>query len=365
MKEMPKLKTHEKKFLTKAAKWIAAPLTAGVMLISGNALAKKKGTDIFQIEGPVISCHVKNECMHRVKKGDSLFRLTDSGKTFLMELKTTDVDEKGVAFEFKMEFFMSETIHGKFRINYNGTRTEFPQMGLLKDWKSWNVEKTTDPKVAKVVLPLAFSQPAREKKETRIVRAGEFVPIGNTKFSASTFGLQLTKVDDKGVEFVPLESVFMSDFPTAPKVRINYGEERRIGELALWFSVKARKAEKPGSAVLEITHTLDYSEMKRTASAKLNPTKKTCNVPSNPNAGDVIPVCARKMDLFGITKAPFDTAVQHRLDEVRGKYKYLKIEPSVEKGVIRGLFVTTSLYGSGDTLMVDWFDYVATGVKPK
>jgi hypothetical protein len=89
-----------------------------------------------------------------------------------------------------------------------------------------------------------------------------------------------------------------------------------------------------------------------------------CAEPLNPRPGDRIPECARRTDYFGIPEALFNSAARRRLEEVRRRYDYMRIEPNVEDGRIRGVFVTTSIYGSGDTEMWGWFEYISTGAKP-
>jgi hypothetical protein len=152
---------------------LAVPLVTGLML-GGKAEAKDKkpkgepipATSIFSgkikkckgLIGEAIIVSPKDKCKFSVKKGDHIFKLE-----FLTEvaghfgIKVLDVDRKGVTFELQMELYMSEHATGKFRINYDGTMSPWLKKRSLGIKKTLKVERTKNPKVAKVTLNKDFS----------------------------------------------------------------------------------------------------------------------------------------------------------------------------------------------------------------
>jgi hypothetical protein len=92
---------------------------------------------------------------------------------------------------------------------------------------------------------------------------------------------------------------------------------------------------------------------------------QTCLDPEKTKAGEPIAFCARKEELFRIQKTELSNEALERLEEVKKIYSDLMIRPKLENNDIVGLYVTPTLYGSGDTMMMGWFSYVSSGKKPK
>lgn len=273
MAEAMRPSTPENKGLVKrAAKWVAAPLAAGLLSLGCGAGVKNTGTatpknatatavsrsmllpssarnEIDQmarrirtapastqpasasapycghqrppaiIRGPVMSCPNKNECvlLSLVKKGDSLLKITDgpTGNLFV-EVKISEVSRRGVAFIINGPAGLSELFEGfkvtdGFSLNYDGTRTQVPRLvkRTYLNWGGWKVKRTADPKVAEVILPRNLvGIPAPDW--TQKTETKTLSEGGITRITNDGYIIHVTRIDERGVEFRPYEmAIFM------------------------------------------------------------------------------------------------------------------------------------------------------------
>lgn len=180
-------------------------------------------------------------------------------------------------------------------------------------------------------------------KTRRTVREGDTVTIADLLFEKNgSLGIVVTKVDSDGIEFDLRNEVFMSEHSETH--RLDYGKQARFGEFALAVTISATKGADSATACLEVT--------------------SPCVEPGNPGPGDAIPSCAVRMETMKTTPVRYDSDVKARLAEVKSRYDYLVIQPKVEDGMLKGIDYGTTLYGSGDTKMMGWLDYIATGIRP-
>jgi hypothetical protein len=151
---MTKRTPDNKGLMRSAAKWVAAPLVAG-MLTLGCGMKTQKNESV-EFSGPSVDCAKKKVCVHLLKKGDIVCKHTVR-KKYEMELRIAGMDPRGVTFELKdtfFGFFKNERYSNKARVNYDGSRelsiivlTGEPLLGEIK------VEKTPDSNVVKVIFP--------------------------------------------------------------------------------------------------------------------------------------------------------------------------------------------------------------------
>ncbi len=94
------------------------------------------------------------------------------------------------------------------------------------------------------------------KKDTKIhtIREGDEVAAFRYPYSSGYIGLKVYRIDDDGVLLSTTTDVFMSEHESDPW-RVDYGEERKIGEFVLNFSVRAERGQETKAAQLTVTTT--------------------------------------------------------------------------------------------------------------
>jgi len=206
---------------------LAAALIAGISIMPQTAVAQLKKGDITEVDRSF------KDYKGTVKTGDTLVKMDfEGGKDGSYALRITRLDEYGAELIWQRRDGSATKDERKWRVDYG----EKKRLGDLNLWFRVLLRKGS--KTGSADVELKYLHETTEKRS---------VGIRDYLTERSSFSdLKVTHMDGKGIDVV------RGTGNSGLSCKIPYGEERVIGDYALWFRVNAVKRQGK-KAVVKVT----------------------------------------------------------------------------------------------------------------